>query len=49
MKVFTKEDLLMLGDGDEGLVEYEYDEAFVKSLGSFLTLIASPSKLLQHL
>ena len=35
MKVFTKEDLLMLGDGDEGLVEYEYDEAFVNSLGSF--------------
>lgn len=25
----------MLGDGDEGLVEYEYDEAFVNSLGSF--------------
>ena len=35
MKVFTKEDLLMLDDGDEGLVEYEYDEAFVNSLGSF--------------
>ena len=35
MKVFSKEDLLMLGDGDEGLVEYEYDEAFVNSLGSF--------------
>jgi len=35
LKVFTKEDLLMLGDGDEGLVEYEYDEAFVNSLGSF--------------
>ena len=37
MKVFTKEDLLMLGDGDEGLVEYEYDEAFVNGLGSFGT------------
>ena len=37
MKVFSKEDLLMLGDGDEGLVEYEYDEAFVNSLGSFGT------------
>ena len=31
MKVFTKEDLLKLGDGDEGLVEYEYDEAFSKT------------------
>ena len=35
MKVFTKEDLLALNDNDEGLVEYEYDEAFVNSLGSF--------------
>ena len=35
MKVFTKEDLLALNDGDEGLVEYEYDEAFVKSLSPF--------------
>ena len=25
----------MLGGGEEGLVEYEYDEAFVNSLGSF--------------
>ena len=35
MKVFTKEDLLKLNDGDEGLVEYEYDESFVKSLSPF--------------
>ena len=35
MKVFTKEDLLVLKDGNHGLVEYEYDEAFVNSLGSF--------------
>ena len=35
MKVFTKKDLLKLNDGDEGLVEYEYDAAFVNSLGSF--------------
>ena len=35
MKVFTKKDLLVLNDGDDGLVEYEYDEAFVNSLGSF--------------
>ena len=37
MKIFTKEDLLALNDGDEGLVEYEYDETFVNSLGSFGT------------
>ena len=35
MKVFTKKDLLVLNDGDHGLVEYEYDEAFVDSLGPF--------------
>ena len=35
MKVFTKEDLLALNDGDEGLVEYKYDEPFVNSLGFF--------------
>ena len=34
MKVFTKEDLLALNDGDEGLVEYEHEEAFINSLGS---------------
>jgi len=35
MKVFTKADLLVLGDGEEGLVEYQFDKAFVDSLGFF--------------
>ena len=35
MKVFTKKDLLELNNGDHGLVEYEYDKAFVNSLGPF--------------
>ena len=35
MKVFTKKDLLVLNDGEDGLVEYENDEAFVNSLEPF--------------